>query len=115
KDQAFPSLGLAAALRAANVGRDAVRVEAETVLRAGDRRIPLSPRSVRAEDGIRTYLWGLVNFRGPALLEDLKSRPYPSYSFFDLLYSEEQLLADKKPNIDPAVFKDKIVFVGVTA
>ena len=45
----------------------------------------------------------------------MKSRPYPHYSFFDLLYSEEQLLAEQKPDIDPAVFRDKIVFVGVTA
>ena len=33
----------------------------------------------------RSYQWGLVDFRGPALLADLKSRPYPSYAFFDLL------------------------------
>ena len=45
----------------------------------------------------------------------MKSRPYPRYAFFDLLYSEEQLLSNQKPNVDPAVFKDKIVFVGVTA
>ena len=45
----------------------------------------------------------------------MKRRPYPHYSFFDLLYSEEQLLAGQKPDIDPSVFKDKIVFVGVTA
>ena len=32
------------------------------------------------------YLWGLINFRGPALLADLKRRTYPTYSFFDLLY-----------------------------
>ena len=45
----------------------------------------------------------------------MKSRPYPSYAFFDLLYSEEQILAGEKPNVDPSMFKDKIVFVGVTA
>ena len=60
-------------------------------------------------------LWGLIHFRGPAFLSDMKRRPYPHYSFFDLLYSEEQLLAEQKPNIDPAAFSGKIVFVGVTA
>ena len=68
---------------------------------------------VRTGDGDVQYQWGLVNFRGPALLADLKSRPYPSYAFFDLLMSEEQLLAAQKPKVDPAVFKDTIVFVGV--
>ena len=29
-------------------------------------------------------LWGLIHFRGPAFLPDLKRRPYPHYSFFDL-------------------------------
>ena len=113
-DHALPSLGLAAALRGANIPPDAVRVENNT-LRIGDRLMPISVRRTRSADGVRAYSWGLINFRGPALLEDLKSRPYPSYAFFDLLYSEEQLLANQKPNIDPSVFKDKIVFVGVTA
>jgi adenylate cyclase len=45
----------------------------------------------------------------------MKSHAYPTYSFFDLLYSETQILAGVKPDIDPKVFKDKIVFVGVTA
>ena len=50
----------------------------------------------------RRYLWGLINFRGPrAARRDLKSRTYPTYSFFDLLYSEEQLLARQKPNDRP--------------
>ncbi len=46
---------------------------------------------------------------------DFKSGPYPRFSFFDLLYSEEQILAEQKPNIDPSVFRDKIVFVGMGA
>ena len=61
------------------------------------------------------YLWGPIDFRGPALLDDLKSRTYPTYSFFDLFYSEQQILAGQKPDIDPAIFRDKIVFVGTTA
>jgi adenylate cyclase len=45
----------------------------------------------------------------------MKRRPYPHYSFFDLMYSEEQLIAGQKPDVDPAMFRDKVVFVGVTA
>ena len=68
------------------------------------------PIFVRDGDDLRP-----IAFRGPALLDDMKSRPYPSYAFYDLLYSEEQILAGEKPKVDPAVFKDRIVFVGVTA
>src|SRR6185503_242083 len=50
--------------------------------------------------------------RGAPFLPDMKSRPYPHYPFFDLLYSEEQLLAGQKPDIDPSIFQDKIVFAG---
>ena len=114
RQRAIPSLGLAAALRAAGIGAADLRVEGRT-LAVADRRMPLEVRRVNTPDGVVHYLWSLINFRGPALLPDLKSRPYPSYAFFDLLYSEEQLLADAKPDIDPAVFRDKIVFVGATA
>jgi adenylate cyclase len=112
--RALPSLGLAAALRASGVDGASVHAD-ERTLTIGDRTVPAEVRQVRTADGLRAYQWGLIDFRGPALLSDLKSRPYPSYAFFDLLYSEEQLLAGEKPNVDPAVFKDKIVFVGVTA
>ena len=113
-DRAMPSLGLSAALRAARIDPSTIRVDG-SLLKVGDRLVPLESRRVNTEDGVTSYLWYLINFRGPAFLPDLKTRPYPHYSFFDLLYSEEQLLASQKPNIDPSVFHDKIVFVGVTA
>ena len=113
---ALPSLGLAAAVRAAGISPEQVSLEGD-VLKIGDRAMPLTWRHVTSQHrGRRRHiLWGLINFRGPALLEDLKSRPYPSYLFFDLLYSEEQILENVKPDVDPSVFRDKIVFVGVTA
>jgi adenylate cyclase len=40
---------------------------------------------------------------------------YPVYSFFDVLVSEERAASGQAPPIDPAEFKDKIVFVGLTA
>ena len=113
-DRALPSLGLAAALRASGVSGAQVEAD-ERTLAVADRAMPVQVRRVRTAEGLRAYQWGLIDFRGPALLPDLKHRPYPSYAFFDLLYSEEQILAGEKPNVDPSVFKDKIVFVGVTA
>ena len=77
--------------------------------------MPLTTRRVHSPEGVTTYRWELLNFRGPALLEDGSTRPYPSYHFWDLWMSEQQLLGDAKPEVDPSVFKDKLVFVGVTA
>ncbi len=110
----LPSLGVSAALRVAGIAPREVRLEG-TALHFGDRVMPLSRRRVPAEDGTLEYLWGPIDFRGPALLDDLKSRTYPTYSFYDLFYSESQILAGQKPNIDPALFRDKVVFVGTTA
>jgi adenylate cyclase len=112
--RAIPSLGLSAALRVAGVPPGDIHLDG-AVLRIGDRAMPLESRRVKSSAGTESYLWGLINFHGPALLDDMKSHTYPTYSFFDLLYSQEQLLAGQKPDIDPAVFRDKIVFVGATA
>ena len=112
--RAIPSLGTAAALRMAGIPPADVRLDGN-LLRIGTRAMPLEWRHVASAAGTESYVWGLINFRGPALLADLKSHTYPTYSFFDLLYSQEQLLADQTPDVDPAVFRDKIVFVGTTA
>ena len=55
----------------------------------------------------------LINYRAPALLAD-GVRPYRSYAFRRLFMAEQQLLARDTPIVDPAEFKDKIVFVGLT-
>ena len=109
-----PNLGVAAAMRVADISPAAVAVE-NGQFTIGDRRLPTSVRRVPTSDGVTAYRWSLIDFRGPALLDDLKTRTYPTYSFFDLEYSEEQLLAKTTPKVDPSVFKDKIVFVGTTA
>jgi adenylate cyclase len=54
----------------------------------------------------------LVNYRASVQVDG--GRPYPSYEARHLLVSQDQLLAGLKPLVDPALFKDKIVFVGVT-
>jgi adenylate cyclase len=110
----LPSLGVAAALRVANIKPADVRLDG-TDLHVGDRVMPLSWRRVSSSEGERSYLWGAINFHGPALLADFKTRTYPTYSAVDLLESEELLDEQKKPALDPSVFRDKIVFVGATA
>jgi adenylate cyclase len=112
--RAVPSLGVAAALRAGGIRPQDVHLDA-VGLRFGDRLMPLSPRRVKADQGVVSFLWAPIDFRGPALLDDLKSRTYPTYAFFDLLYSEQQILEAQTPKVDPALFRDKIVFVGTTA
>jgi adenylate cyclase len=56
----------------------------------------------------------LVPYRGPTL--NAAGEPtFTSYSFYDLFYAEQQLLEGQTPTVDPAVFKDRIVIVGMTA
>ena len=112
-DRALPSFGLAAAFTMAGVRPDEVRLDRD-VLQVRDRAIPLSLRHVRTAAGTDAYLWSLIDFRGPALLPDLKSRPYPHYSAFAIINSANQMLNHEKPEIDPSVFQHKIVFVGAT-
>ncbi len=114
-DRFMPSLGVAAALRAADVRPEEVVLEGNTI-RIRDRIVPLG--SVQVKDAIDgttiDQLTMLVNYRGPALLPN-GERPYRKYEARHLFQAELQLLSGEKPDVDPADFKDKIVFVGLTA
>ena len=56
----------------------------------------------------------MIPWRGPA--ENSNGQPtFRSYSFYDVFYSQQQIIEGQKPGIDPALFKDRIVIVGVTA
>jgi adenylate cyclase len=99
---AIPSLGLSAALAAAKVPPSAVRVDGN-VLRLDAAAMPLG---VEAE--------ALINFHGPFRWPQGRET-YPTYSFFDVLLSEDRISSGEKPPIDPAVFRDKLVFVGTSA
>jgi adenylate cyclase len=57
----------------------------------------------------------LLSYRGPTLGFTNQVRTFNDYSFYDLFYAQEQLLAGEKPEVSPDVFKDKIVVVAVTA
>ena len=115
-DRYMPSLGVAAALRAAEVGPDEVVLEGQT-LRIRDRAIPLLSSRVRDAVNPETYheqLTMLVNYRGPAVLPN-GERPYPTYEIRHLIDSELRLLREEEPTLDPGLFRNKTVFVGLTA
>jgi adenylate cyclase len=109
----LPSLGVAVALRAANVAPEDVAADG-TVLRLGGARIPLVRRRIDSRDH-----WAmLINYRAPALVRNAQGElhpPYRSYEFRELFAAEQEILTGKKPRLDPSVFKDKIVFIGLTA
>jgi adenylate cyclase len=111
-----PSLAMAAYLALARVPPASVRLDGP-MLAAGDARLPLLSFDVPrlpGEAGAEHALHALIRFRGPAVQAD-GTPTYRTYSFGDLLVSEDDLQNGRKPRVDPAVFKDAIVFVGVTA
>jgi adenylate cyclase len=115
-DRYLPSLGVAAALLAAGVTPEQV-VLSDREIAFGNRRMPLVGSFVKdPADPKRTrqQLATLINYKAPFLVDDVR-RPYASYEVRHLLASEEQLQMQQTPAVDPAVFKDKIVFVGLAA
>ncbi len=111
----LPSLGVAAALAAGGIAPGDVELETRTI-RMRDRRMPLVPIRVRnAGDRPATHeqLTAMINYRASV---DASGgvRPYPSYEVRHLLLSEEQLQAGQAPMVDPAVFRGKVVFIGLT-
>lgn len=100
--QFIPWLGLAAVLRAESVDAEAVTLVGNQ-LRIGDAQVPLL--SSRQQ---------LLRFRGP-YVDETGARTYPSYSFVDLLRSEDLMLGGESPLVDPEAFRDKYVFIGTTA
>lgn len=114
-DRYIPSLGVAAALKAMNARPEEVVLEPGGI-RVRDRVIPLVPTRVPDLDnpaGTHDQLTMLVNYLAPELVEG--KRPYPSYEIRHVMVSEEQLRAGVTPMLDPALFKDKVVFVGLSA
>ncbi|MCC7243212.1 MAG: adenylate/guanylate cyclase domain-containing protein [Acidobacteria bacterium] len=108
----IPSLPLAAMMMAGGLGPEAVGVEAG-VLRIGATRIPLVTEMVPDYYGPPTPACrALLPWRGPARRRD-GTPTFPTYSFYDLFYSQQQVLEDVAPLVSPETFRDKIVVVGV--
>jgi adenylate cyclase len=108
-----PSLAVAAVMLGRPVPRDAIRRDG-AALRVGPALAPLVPAVIPslygpAAAGQRM----LIRYTGPVMKNGKAT--YSDYSFYDLFYSEHQILEGGKPLVDPAVFKDKIVIVGTTA
>jgi adenylate cyclase len=89
-------------------------------VRSGDRLLPSLPMAARllARPESAVLPVGpcppLIAYRGPTLGPS-NLQTFNEYSFYDLFYSEEQMLAGEKPQIDPTLFKDKIIVVSATA
>jgi len=109
----LPSLGVTVALLAGGFKPGDVSAEGNE-LRIGDARVPLMNRRADGRDH-----WSmLINFRAPALVKNASGRlerPYTTYDFRRLFVAEQEIVTKQPPRLDPAVFKDKIVFIGWTA
>jgi adenylate cyclase len=113
-DRYMPSLGIAAAILGGGFDPREVVLDGGAIV-VRDRRIPLVPlRIYDALDRSRyeTHLTTLINYRAPPLVNG--RRPYPSYEVRHLLASAEQIAQGAAPDVDPVVFKDKIVLIGLT-
>jgi adenylate cyclase len=111
----MPSLGMAAALVAGGYRAEDVALEGHAI-RIRDRRVPLVPVQVTdAVDPSKRHdqQTMLINYRAQTQLKGVRS--YPTYEVRHLLLSEGQLRDGEQPAINPDVFKDKVVFVGLTA
>jgi adenylate cyclase len=111
----MPSLGMAAALVAGGYRPEDVVLDGGEI-RIGDRHVPLVRLQVTAAaDASKRHdqQTMLINYRAHAQMRG--ARTYPTYEVRHLLQSEGQLREGEKPEVDPAVFKDKVVFVGLTA
>src|SRR5215203_2197369 len=114
-DKYVPSLGVAAAIAALGIRPDEVRMDGNALV-IRDRRIPLVASTVgdvEKASGTHQQLAMMIPYRAPALVAG--RRPFPSYEARHLVVGNEQILGGGKSELDPAVFKDKIVFIGLTA
>lgn len=108
----IPSLAVAGAVVALDVKAPDVQLDASH-LHIANRHIPLITAPIPTLDGsIRIGRRAQINYRG--VWPDQR-HTYPTYAFSQLFRSEELLLDDDQPIIEPAKFRDKIVIVGGTA
>ncbi|HUQ88452.1 MAG TPA: adenylate/guanylate cyclase domain-containing protein [Vicinamibacterales bacterium] len=91
------------------------------VVRVGDRRIPSLAFATTLAAGTTPSIGAriddtgqcavMIPWRGPAINRDGHDT-FKSYSFYDVFYSQQQIIEGRTPGIDPAIFKDRIVIVG---
>jgi adenylate cyclase len=93
------------------------------IVQVGERTIPSMSLATASAAGVsaapavsrdRGQCAALVPWRGPAL--NPNGQPtFPYISFYEVFYSQQQILEGQKPGIDPTMFKDRIVVVGGNA
>jgi adenylate cyclase len=105
-----PSLGVAAALAFAETPPAAVRLDGG-VLRIGDAHAPLLDDPV----GTGPSRQMLIPFHAPTTGPDGVRSTFPSYSFFDVVLSEDNVLSGRDPVLPASAFDGKLVLVGTTA
>lgn len=113
-DRVVPSVAVVAALAARERDETAVRWDADAVV-VGDGRLPLVEQVIHDGYGGPDSLAcrALIAFWGPTLAASGPS--FRKFSFYDVYYAEEQVMAGETPHLDPSIFKDRIVVVGTSA
>lgn len=113
-EHVVPSLPLAAMMLADGQGPESVGIK-DGVLAIGPARVPLVTELVPDYYGPASPACRvLLPWRGPTRRAD-GSPTFPSYSFYNLFYSHQQVLENMKPEVAPDTFRGKVVVVGVAA
>ena len=109
---AVPSLGMAAALAFSQVQKADVRAEG-ALMRVGNVRMPILHEPVVRTGQPSTQ--ALFRLHAPVRAADGSRSTYPTYSFFDVLLSEDNVQSGRPPVIPASAFEGKVVFIGTTA
>lgn len=113
-DRVVPSVSVVAALAARSRNETAVRWDSDAV-QVGDGRLPLVEQTIPdgygGQDGLACR--ALIAFWGPTL--NANGPSFRKFSFYDVFYAEQQILAGEKPHLEPSIFRDRIVVVGTSA
>lgn len=109
---AVPSLGMAAALVFRQVPKADVRAEGSS-MRVGDVRMPILHEPVVQSGQPSTQ--ALFRLHAPVSAADGSRSTYPTYSFFDVVLSEDNVQSGRPPVIPASAFEGKVVFIGTTA
>lgn len=94
------------------------------VVQVGERRIPAFSLAVTMTSGLTPAIDARVSYDNLCSVMipfHTASRAtgappeLPAYSFYDVFYSQQQIIEGRTPGIDPARFTNRIVIVGATA
>ena len=109
-----PSLGVAAALTFAGLTSEHVRQDGD-VLRIGDTSVPTLADPIGRGSTSQPSRQVLFRLTQPVTGEDRVRSIFPTYSFYDVVLSEDNVLSGRAPVIPMSAFAGKLVFIGTTA